>query len=312
MENPEFKTTPSVLISGGSGMIGRYLTSLLLERGYKVAHLSRFVNQFGKVRVFRWNPGKGILDPEFLRGVDYMVHLSGANLGASPWTARRRKEIYDSRVTAARLIYENAQNCGIRFQAFISASGISYYGTVTSEKIFREEDPGGEGFLPDICKDWEAAADLFGASGVRTVKIRTAPVLEKTDSELSKLITPVKYGIVLRLGTGKQYMPWIHIADLAYIYLRAIEDTGFEGVYNAAAPQYSTHDEFMRTLAKVMNRPVILPHVPAFMVKAVTGEMGDVVLKGSRVLSEKLLNTGYRFKFVNLQDALEDVMNNPL
>ncbi len=308
MEKPVKHSTPSVLISGGSGIVGRYLTSLLLERGYKVAHLSRGVNQFGKVRVFRWDPEKGILDPEFLKGVDYLVHLAGAHLDGGPWTKRRRRKIYDSRVKAARLLYDTVEANGIGLKAFISASGVGYYGSFTSEKIFREEDPPGAGFLGSLCREWEETADLFGSSGVRTVKLRTAPILEKTFSGLSKLIFPVKFGIVLRLGAGSQYMPWIHISDLSNIYLRAIEDESFGGVYNAVAPQHVTHEEFMRTLAKVMKRPVFLPSVPSFVVKAVTGELGDVILKGSRVLPDRILKTGYQFTFSNLRDALTDIV----
>jgi len=311
MENPDKIHSGSVLITGGSGMVGRYLTSLLLERGYKVSHLSRDENQFGRVRVFRWEPEKGILDPEFLRGVDYLVHLAGSNPGEKRWTKKRRREILDSRVNSAKLIFQTLQENGIKLKAFISASATGIYGAVTSDRIFKEKDPHSTGFLASVCRQWEEAADLFSTSGVRTVKLRAALVLQKTDSGLSKFIVPAKYGLVLRIGSGKQYMPWIHISDLCNIYVRAIEDESFSGVYNAVAPQHVTHNEFMRTLAKVMRRPVILPPVPGFIVKGIMGEMADVVLKGSRISSDRIKKAGYRFTFDTLHYALNDIINNP-
>jgi uncharacterized protein (TIGR01777 family) len=308
MEKREHKSTPSVMISGGAGMVGRYLTSVLLSHGYKVSHLSRYVNQFGVVRVYRWDPDKGILDPEYLKGTDYIIHLAGANIGDKPWTGKRRNELYNSRVKSSKLIHSTVVDNGIKIKAFISASGTSYYGHVTSEKIYHEGDPSGSGFLASLCKDWEKAADLFDSSGVRTVKIRTAPVMEKSDSILSRLMKPARLGFVLRLGSENQYMPWIHISDLCDIYLKAIEDANLEGVYNAVAPQHVTHGEFMRTLAEIMRRPLIIPPVPAYVVKTVLGELAEVVLQGSRVSSDKIQKAGYRFKFDNLRNALNDII----
>ena len=309
MENHSRIHKGSVLISGGSGMIGRYLTSVLLSAGYKVSHLSRDINQFGVVRVYRWDPGKKILDPEYLRGVDFLIHLAGANLGDKRWTQYRRKEILRSRIDSARLLFETASRHSIMPKVFITASGIGYYGTVTSDRIFNEEDPSSGGFLGELCKKWEEAAESFKTSGVRTVSIRSALVLEKSDSGLSRLIKLAKYGFVTRIGSGKQYMPWIHISDLCGIYLKAIEDPHISGAYNAVAPHHVSHNEFMKILARVMKRPVFIPPVPGFLVRAVMGEMSDIILEGSRVSSERIIKAGYRFKFEGLHGALEDIIN---
>jgi uncharacterized protein (TIGR01777 family) len=309
MEKREHKSQGSVLISGGAGMVGRYLTSVLLSRGYKVSHLSRHVNQFGVVRVYRWDPEKGILDPEYIKGTDYIVHLAGANIGNKPWTKRHRREIYNSRVKSADLLYRTVSENGINIKAFISASGTSYYGHVTSDNIYSEEDPMGSGFLASLCGEWESAAGQFESSGIRTVKIRTAPVLEiGNDSILSKLMKPARLGFVLRLGTENQYFPWIHITDLCDIYLKAIEDDNLKGVYNAVAPQHVTHGEFMRILAQIMRRPLIIPPVPAYVVKTVLGELSDLVLQGSRISSAKIEKAGYSFKFKDLRNALTDII----
>ena len=297
-----------ILITGGSGLIGRYLTSRLLEEGYSVAHLSRKKDQFGKVRVYRWDPAKGILDPSVFEGVDYIVHLAGANIGERRWSEKRRKEIVSSRVDSARLLYRIVSENKIMLKAFISASAVGYYGSATTEKIYTEQDQPASDFLASTCRQWEEAADAFEISGIRTVKIRTAMVLEKNDSALKKLMMPAKFGFLFRLGSGRQFMPWIHINDLCGIYLKAIEDQNLTGAINAVSPQHVSHDEFIKALSSGMQKPVFPVNVPSFILTSVFGEMSSVVLKGSRISSEKIITAGYRFTFDNLQNALNDII----
>ncbi|HLN20812.1 MAG TPA: TIGR01777 family oxidoreductase [Bacteroidales bacterium] len=295
-----------VLISGGSGLIGRYLTSMLLERGYSVSHLSRSASQFGRVRVFRWNPEMGILDASSLRDVNYIIHLAGAGIGDKRWTESRKKEIIDSRVLSAELIHKTITDEGLRPEAFITASGAGYYGAVTSDTVFSENDPPSGDFLGITTKKWEEAASLFESDGIRTVKIRTAVVLEKNDSALVKITMPAKFGFLSTIGKGNQYMPWIHIKDLCRIYIKAIEDENMSGAFNAAAKEQVTHKEFMKILAKVL-KIHLLPAVPSLAIKAMYGEMADVVLKGSRISSEKIRKAGFEFEFDDLKRALEDI-----
>jgi uncharacterized protein len=298
----------SVLITGGSGLIGKHLTFSLLSAGYNVSHLSRKIDKIENVRVFLWDPGKKMIDPKSLEGVDFIIHLAGANIGAKRWTRKRKKEILESRIESARFLHQNVTKRGIQLKAFITASASGIYGTETSEKIFKETDSPAEDFLGMVCKLWEETADLFVSSGIRTVKIRTAVVLEKNDSALSKLMKPGKFGFLVRTGTGKQYMPWIHITDLCNIYLKAIEEKKMCGAYNAVSPQHVTHNDFMMVLAHVMNIPVLPVSAPGFVLKTVLGEMSEVVLKGSRVSCEKITAEGYRFLFNNLETALKNVL----
>jgi len=298
----------SVLISGGNGLIGRHLTSSLLSAGYTVSHLSRKIDQIDNVRVFLWDPSKRMIDPESIEGADYIIHLAGANIGARRWTRERKKEILESRTESARFLHQTVTRRGIQLKAFISASASGIYGTETSEKIFSENDPPAGDFLGNVCKLWEEAADLFANSGIRTVKIRTAVVLEKNDSALSKLMKPGKFGFLIQTGTGLQYMPWIHITDLCNIYLKAIEDMKMSGAYNAVSPQHMTHSDFMHVLARVMNIPVLRVPVPGFVLRILLGEMSDVILKGSRVSCDKITAEGYRFIFNNLEAALKNVI----
>ena len=298
----------SILIAGGSGLVGKYLTSLLLSEGYKVSHLSRKSYQFGKVRVFRWNYEKGIIDPVIFDGIDFIINLAGANIGEMRWTKKRKDEIIKSRVESTRFLYKVISDNGIQIKAFISASASGYYGSATSDKIYIESDPPATDFTGTVCRLWEEAADLFGNAGIRTVKIRTAVVLEKNDSALAKLMKPAEYGFLVQAGNGRQYMPWIHILDLCNIYLKAIEDSNLQGAYNAVSPDHVTHRDFMKTLAQIMKKPIFFTGIPSFVLRAALGEMSEIILKGSRVSSEKIMNSGYTFHFNNLKVALEDIL----
>lgn len=307
-KNKNVRNSLSVLITGGSGMIGKHLTSLLLSKGYSVSHLSRRKSKSVQVKTFTWDPEEEIVDPKAFDNIDFIIHLAGANLGEERWTKKRKQEIIISRVKSAHLLFNIIASRKIRLKAFISASAVGIYGSVTSEKIFTENDPPAGDFTGQVCKKWEGAADLFNTSGIRTVKIRTAVVLEKNDSALSKLMKPAKAGFLVMTGDGNQFMPWIHIEDLCNIYLKAIEDQTMNGAYNATAPSYLTHREFIKTLGQVMNKPVLPMPVPGFLLKTFLGEMAGMILSGSRVSPEKIIKSGYNFIFNDPHDALVDVL----
>lgn len=297
----------SVLITGGSGLIGKYLTRSLLNEGFKVSLLSRKPGRIENVRIFHWDLEKQIIDPDAFKEVDYLIHLAGANIGEKRWTKDRKLEIINSRIESGKFLAKVINDNKIKLRAFISASAVGYYGSVTTENIFNETDPSAEDFLGTTCKAWEESAEQFENAGIRTVKIRTAVVLEKTDSALSKLMITAKFGFLVQTGNGRQYMPWIHINDLCGIYLKAITNSEMSGAYNAVSPQHTTHKEFMRVLGKVSKCSVSFLPVPGFIIKIILGQMSDVVLNGSRISSEKIVNSGYRFRFSDLEDALKNV-----
>lgn len=301
--------TGSVLITGGSGLIGRYLTSTLLTAGYKVSHLSRKANQFGKVRVFRWDPDKGIVDPHIFDGIDYIIHLAGANIGGRRWTAARREEIAASRNKSARLLFDAVSAKSIKLRAFITASATGYYGAVSTDRIFSEEDPPGEDFLAATCKLWEKAADLFKEAGARVVKIRSGLVLEKDNGLLGKMLKPARLGIFPILGTGYQYVPWIHIEDLCNIYYKVLSDETIEGPYNAVAPEYVTQEIFMSTLANALRKRYFNPRIPAALLRLILGQMADIILTGSRISARRISGTGYMFNYPYLRDALSGLLS---
>ncbi len=294
-----------VVITGGTGLIGSHLSDLLAGEGYEVVHLTRKIREGGKYKAYLWDPQQGYCDPGAFRDGDAIVHLAGANIGSRPWSRARRREIISSRTETAELIYRSSAGSGVMPSVFVTASGISIYGSQTTERIFREDDPAGSDFLAETCRLWESAADHFANDGARVVKIRTAVVLASSGSALSKMTLPAKAGLIVRLGPGNQYFPWIHIDDLCHIYLKAVCDGTMTGPYNASAPDHITHDMLMTVVARQKGLPVFLPHVPAWLLRAILGEMSVVLTSGSRISSERLRASGFGFIYPDLVSALQ-------
>jgi hypothetical protein len=299
---------PAVLITGGTGLVGQLLRRKLAEKGYRVSILSKGRKKIQGIKSYYWNPATGEIDKEAVARADYIIHLAGANIGEKHWSAKRKKEIADSRVQSTRLLFQAFRQNQGRLKAFISASATGYYGSVTSEKIFTESDPPAGDFLGSVCRQWEEAADDFEKSGIRTVKIRTGIVLSHEGGVVAKLKLPVKFGFGAALGSGQQFMPWIHIDDLCEIYLHALEDVSMAGAYNAVAPEMATNKQFMRTMAKVLRRPFWLPNIPGLLLKLILGEMSVLVLTGSRVSSDKITKAGFVFQYPSLESALRQIL----
>lgn len=298
----------SILITGGTGLIGKHLCRLLKERGHKIVLLSRNRNLDGDVQTYAWDLEVGEIDKEALESVDYIIHLAGENIGERRWTPKQKQLIIDSRVKTTQLIFDKIKENRSILKAFISASATGYYGIAPTDKIFKETDSPGNDFLGDTCFQWEQAVDRFKQLGVRTVKIRTGVVLAKQGGALAKMIAPVKMGIASALGNGRQYLPWIHIEDLCSIYMKAIEDSQMNGAYNAVSPDHKTNAEFTRTLAKVLNKPFWFPKVPGIMIKLILGKMSKIVLKGNRISANKIIDSGYKFQFPDLEGALRNLL----
>ena len=297
----------NVIITGGTGHIGNYLSQKLKEKGYNVAILSRQSNPDGDIPVYKWDPFKNMIDKEAISTADYIIHLAGAGIGDKRWTKKRRQLIYDSRIKTCEFLFNKVQESGTKLKAFITASGIGYYGAVTSEKIFCETNQPSGDLIGEICRQWENSANRFEESGIRTVKIRTGIVLTRKGGAMARMIIPVKMGIGSALGSGRQYIPWIHIEDLCNIYIKAIVDSSLTGAYNAVAPQHKTNREFMRTLAVVLRKPFFFPKIPSFAINLLFGKMSAIILKGSRVSADKIVSAGYTFKFRDLDNALRNL-----
>lgn len=296
-----------VLITGGSGLIGQSLGKSLQQSGHEVSILSRKDSPDSPIPFHFWDVESQQLSKELVNTSEYIVHLAGANMGERRWTPARKEVIVNSRVKSAKLIYDKLDPKNNRLKAFITSSAIGYYGARTSDRIFTETDPPAEDFLGITCRDWEAAADRFSESGIRTVKIRTGVVLAKKGGALSRLQLPLKYGLGAPLGDGKQYMPWIHLDDLCAIYAHALENESIIGAYNAVAPEHITNRELTRKLAKKLGKPLWIPNIPSFGMKLLFGEMAAMLLKGSRISSEKIRNSGFSFQFPDIDSALQEL-----
>lgn len=302
----------TVLITGGTGMIGSALIARLKAKGYFIHVLSRSVpeEETEGEQTFRWDPSNGQIDPAALEGVNGIVHLAGAGIADKRWTVSRKRVLLESRTKSAELLKTQMREVAGGFRFFITASGSNYYSTERREHIFKESDDPGSDFLAQICVEWERAA-FDNNPAQRICAIRTAMVLSASGGALEKLAAPVKWGLGAALGSGKQFNPWIHIDDLVGIYVKAIEDERMTGAYNAVADQYLTQREMTNAIASAYNKKIWLPNVPGWALRIVLGEMSNMLLKGSRLSNDKLLDLGYKFKYPRIDAALNDLIRTP-
>lgn len=291
-----------VLITGGTGMIGRRLAESLSDDGYHVRILSRSGEEH-----FRWDPEERYIDPKAFENLYAIVHLAGAPI-SKRWTASYKKEIRESRVRTADLLFEYAQNSAQPPAVFLTASGINYYGTLTTDRIFTENDPPAGDFLGELGREWEKAAARFTSLGTRVCAVRTPVVLAHEGGMLRALLPMAKWYLISPLGKGRQIVPWIHIDDLVGIYQFLLEHETLSGPFNAAALEETSNAGLARTLAKKANRAVILPPVPKWALKMMLGEMSALLLEGFPVSSQKLRRAGFRFRYDDLESALEDLL----
>lgn len=299
----------NILLTGGTGFIGKKLTKLLIENGFSVSILSRSVkpNSDGII-YYKWDVDHGIIDDQAILNADYVIHLAGENIGAKRWTRSRKKAILDSREQSTRLIYTCLKKNNKQLEAFISASGVGIYGAITDDVLCSETTPAATDFLGTVCQKWELACTPIANLGIRTVQIRTGLVLGKGDGVLQKLIPLFQLRLGSAIGSGKQFMPWIHIDDLCRIYLEAIINPDMQGPYNAAINDGTTNVIFSKSLATILGYSIWMPHVPAFLLRFVLGEMAQIILSGRRVASNKIESTGFKFEFVQLNLALKNCL----
>jgi uncharacterized protein len=299
----------NVLITGGSGLVGTHLTRLLLSKGYSVSHLgrSKSAGENG-VKQYRWDPQQQTVDDAAIMNADIIVHLAGAGVADEKWTAERKKLIINSRVQSGKLLADTLKRLNKNPEVVVAASAIGWYGMITTDHISEEHEPAHNDFFGECCKLWEQSIDPVAAQGTRLVKLRIGIVLARESGFLPKVAAPVRWLAGSPLGTGKQWIPWIHIDDLCAMFLQAIEQQSMQGVYNATGPQHNTNKEVTKAIGKAIGRPVFLPAVPAFMLKLLLGEMAQMVINGNRISNKKILETGFNYKYKTLDAALGNLL----
>jgi uncharacterized protein (TIGR01777 family) len=304
----------TVLITGGTGLIGQALTKELLSKGYEVIILSRNPKKekqtTGKVSYAAWNLAKQTIDEKAIQKADYIVHLAGANVAGGRWTEKRKKEILESRTKSGELLVKALKEIPNKIKAVISASAIGFYGPdpiIPNPKPFVETDPADGSFLGRTSVQWENAIDPGVESGKRLVKFRTGIVLSNDGGAYSEFKKPLKFGLASILGNGKQIISWIHIKDIAGLYLYAIENDKIEGVYNAVAPEPVSNKKLIETMASEKPGFSVTAHVPEFVLKTMLGEMSIEVLKSATVSSKKIEAAGYVFMFPSIEAAVKNL-----
>ncbi|QEM12555.1 TIGR01777 family oxidoreductase [Mucilaginibacter rubeus] len=298
--------TRSILLTGGSGLLGRHLTTALLAKGYTVSHLSRKAGNDARVKTFVWDINKGIIDERCIDGVDTIVHLAGSGIAEKRWTEARKKDLIDSRVKSIELVYDLMKRRQHQVTSVISASGIGYYSNRGDELMFETSTPTHD-FISQCCVLWEDAVNESEKLGIRTVKFRTGVVLDKNGGALPTLAKPIKLFVGSPIGSGKQWVPWIHWLDVVDMYLLGIENKDLSGVYNMVAPSPVTNKQLTQAVAKHLHKPLWAPNVPGFLLKLLLGEMSSIVLGSTKVSAQKIEDAGFKFKYTDLDAALTNI-----
>ena len=299
----------TVCITGGTGLIGSNLMRILKLSDYRVLVLSREKSDDPESILRHWDYREGIIDSEVLKHADHYIHLVGESIGEGRWTARKKREIRDSRIKSTRFLYDTFSKMERKPKTFISASAIGVYGHDTGGILISEDRiKPGDDFLATVAKEWEEEVNRIRDLGIRVIILRTGMVLSFFGGIIPRLMKIMKLGMGSALGSGEQYISWVHLDDLIDLYKYCIEYRNIEGTFNAVAPQPVTNDTFMRTVASVMEKPYFIPRMPGFLLRMVLGEKASMILGGNKVSSQKIIDEGFRFKFESLEDALYNII----
>lgn len=302
----------TVLITGGTGMVGKALSKQLVNKGYKVIILSREISPAktgtpnSNIHFAKWDVEKQEMDIEALQQADHIIHLAGAGVMEKKWTDRYKKEIVSSRVDSAKLIVDSVTENANKVKTVICASAIGWY--PQGEQLHTEDEPADDSFLGETCRLWEESIAPVTALNKRLVKFRIGIVLSKEGGALKEFIKPLQSGVAAILGNGRQFISWIHIDDLCRLFLFAIENEGLDGVYNAVAPEPVSNRTLTLTLAKKRNRFYIPVHVPIFILKLMLGDRSIEILKSAAVSCKKILAAGFKFQYRDIESALEEIV----
>ncbi len=298
----------TILITGGTGLVGNHLVKELLLKGYRINLLTRkpSVSSNPDVSMFKWDVYKREIDKNCIAGVDAIIHLAGESIAGGRWTEDRKRQIRESRTESIRMIYNLFNQTKNQVSHVISASAIGYYGD-RGDEILKEESLPAKDFLADTCIEWEQAVDEGSKRGLRIVKLRSGVILDKEEGALKQMAMSMKMGIGTILGSGKQWISWIHIRDVVNMYIFALENESLSGPYNMAAPSPVNNRSMIQAIAAARNKSVNFIHVPDFALKLIMGEMSRLVLSSTRVSPEKIIKAGFQFAYPTIEGALKQI-----
>lgn len=299
----------TVLIAGGTGLIGRRLSILLQNRGYTVIHLSRTRNLEATFPAYAWDLQRQTIEQEAIEQADYIINLAGAGIADKPWTAARKKLIIESRTQSNALLRKAALERSTPLRAYLASAAIGIYGDRGDSLLTEDSSPGGSGFLVESCQAWEAAIREWAPTGIRTVGIRIGLVLSTEGGALPKLTMSLPLGIAPYFGRGQAWYSWIHIDDLAALFVHAMEQEDLSGFYNGVAPHPVRNKELVEAAVEAKKAKAVLVPTPTFALRLGMGEMADAVLSSARVSAAKVENTGFTFAFPDIQSALQDLFS---
>jgi len=303
----------TVLITGGTGMVGTSLTQLLLSKGYQVIVLTRQprVSNVPNLTYAVWDIDKGYIDPSAIHNADTIVHLAGAGVADKRWSKKRKQEIVDSRVLSGALLVKYLTENSHQVKTLVAASAIGWYGPDTAQSLingFVETDPVDGAYLGATCKSWEESVKPIEALGIRLVTLRIGIVLNKKGGALAEFIKPAQFGMATIFGNGKQMVSWIHHHDLCKMMIHGIETASIKGVYNAVSPDPISNKDLIITITKKLRGFYLPIPVPAFVLKIMLGEMSIEILKSAKVSSKKIQGAGFNFDYPTLHSALNDLL----
>ena len=298
---------PTVLIGGGTGLVGLCLSQLLREKNYEVRHLSRKSDLNAEFPAYKWDIKNGTIDAAAMQNVDYIINLAGAGIADKRWTEARKKLIIDSRTQTTDLLRKYIESGEMSPKVFISASAVGYYGN-QGDKLMKEDAKPGDGFLSESVRLWEESIKLIEDTNLRTVYVRVGIVLSTQGGAMPELMKTFPLGVGAYFGTGKNYYSWIHIDDVANIFIHAIENKEMQGIYNAVAPNPSQVKPLVMKMKEAYGRPVLVMPAPEFGIKLAFGELSHTVLDSTRVSSQKIEEAGFEFEFPQLLPALKNIM----
>ncbi|HET8753030.1 MAG TPA: TIGR01777 family oxidoreductase [Salinimicrobium sp.] len=298
-----------ILIAGATGLTGSHITRLCHEKDIGVNYLTRHKNKIVQQENYRgylWDPSTGEIDVNCLQDVVAIVNVTGSSI-FKRWTKKNTKEITESRINASELLFKTLKENEHDVVQYDVASAIGIYPSSYEKMYFEDEKKLDNSFLGKLVQQWEASNKKFESLGIRVGIFRTGMILAKDSGALPEMAKPVKNNIGAALGSGKQWQSWIHIEDVARIYLHAIEN-GLSGTYNAVSPNPVTNEELMYEIAKVLDKKIRLPNVPGFALKLALGNMSQIALSSQLVASKKIEGTGFTFKYTRLVKALQDLL----